>query len=170
MCQVTGTDWLAWHNDYDRPDSRLAHRLAAVQRQIRAALDAAPPGPVKAISVCAGQGRDLLGVLASHPRRDDVTARLVELDDRIAAAARAAAARAGLQNVEIVTGDAALAGQYADLAPADLVPRICDWFEDRGFERLWLSEPEVGYGVGAHRFAGTPEPLVPSARMFTFTR
>jgi hypothetical protein len=213
MCQVTGTDWLAWHNDYDRPDSRLAHRLAAVQRQIRAALDTAPPGPVKAISVCAGQGRDLLGVLAGHPRRDDVTARLVELDDRIAASAQAAAARAGLRNVEIVTGDAAQAGQYADLTPAglvlmcgvfgnitdadvehtiscctqlcahggtvvwtrgrwkpDLVPRICAWFEDRDFERLWLSEPEVGYAVGAHRFTGTPEPLVTNIRMFNFTR
>jgi hypothetical protein len=32
------------------------------------------------ISLCAGQGRDLLGVLADHPRREDVRARLVELD------------------------------------------------------------------------------------------
>ncbi|GHD35622.1 hypothetical protein GCM10010335_31060 [Streptomyces galbus] len=32
--------------------------------------------------MCAGQGRDLIGVLAGHPRRDDVRARLVELDEK----------------------------------------------------------------------------------------
>ena len=38
----------------------------------------------------------------------------------------------------------------------DLVPRICDWFASRGFEQVWVSEPDRGYGVGAHRFAGKP--------------
>jgi hypothetical protein len=76
---------------------------------------------VRAISLCAGQGRDLIGVLATHPRRDDVTARLVELDPRNAAVARWLAAEAGLTGVEVVTGDASLASQYASLAPAHLV-------------------------------------------------
>src|SRR2546430_16482557 len=80
-------DWHAWHDDYDKPGTPLPRPLAAVQDQIRAALDAAPPGPLHAISLCAGQGRDLIGVLARHPRRDDVTARLVEIDPRNAAAA-----------------------------------------------------------------------------------
>ena len=35
-------DWHAWHDDYDRPDSYLTRRLAAVQQQIRLALDTAP--------------------------------------------------------------------------------------------------------------------------------
>jgi hypothetical protein len=30
--------------------------------------------------MCAGQGHDVLGALPDHPRRGDVTARLVELD------------------------------------------------------------------------------------------
>jgi len=210
---VSKTDWLSWHDHYDQPDSSLAQRLAAVQQQIRAALDAAPPGPVKVVSVCAGQGRDLLGVLADHPRRADVTARLVELDDRNAAAARRGAASAGLTNVEVVTGDAALTDQYAGMVPADLVlmcgvfgnmtdadvertigyctqlcardgivvwtrgrwepdlvPQVCSWYEDRGFERLWLSEPGVGYGAGVHRRTTAPEPLERNARMFAFTR
>ena len=85
------------------------------------ALDAAPPGPLHAISLCAGQGRDLIGVLARHPRRDDVTARLVELDPRNAAAARDAAEVADLPRVEVVTGDAALTDQYAGMVPAYLV-------------------------------------------------
>lgn len=64
---VTGRDWYAWHQYYDDPDTSLAQCLAAVQGQIRAALDAAPPGPLHVISLCAGQGRDLIGVLAATP-------------------------------------------------------------------------------------------------------
>jgi hypothetical protein len=50
----------------------------------------------------------------------------------------------------------------------DLVPTICDWFADEDFELTWLSGPEEGFGVGAHRFTGTSRPLDRSARMFTF--
>ena len=45
MSSVTERDWYTWHHDYDEPGSDLAQRLAAVQDQIRVALDAAPPGP-----------------------------------------------------------------------------------------------------------------------------
>ena len=190
-------DWHAWHDDYDRPDSYLTQRLAAVQQQIRLALDTAPPGPLRVISICAGQGHDLLGVLPDHPRREDVTARLVELDPRNAAAARATAAAAGLRQVEVMTGDASLIARYRDLTPAqlvlvcgvfgnindadirrtvdhctrlcavggtvvwtrhrkapDLVPQICTWFEERGFDRVWLSAPDAGFGAAAHRYGG----------------
>jgi hypothetical protein len=206
-------DWQDWHHDYDKPGTSLARRLDAVQQRIRIALDDAPPGPLRAVSLCAGQGRDLIGVLAGHPRRDDVAARLVELDERNAAYARESAAAAGLHQVEVVTGDASLTGQYEGMVPAylvlvcgvfgnmtdadvertigyctqlcaqggtvvwtrgrfepDLVPQICDWFAERGFAELWVSEPGAGYGVGAHRFLATPDPLEPGARMFTFTR
>jgi hypothetical protein len=204
-------DWQAWHDSYDIPGSPLARRLEAVQARIREALDDAPPGPLRAVSMCAGQGRDLIGVLATHPRGREVTARLVELDPRNAAAARAAAAGAGLPDVEVVIGDAGLTDAYAGLIPADivlacgvfgnitdddvertvaccaqlctaggtvvwtrgrfepdLVPQICRWFAARGFDQQWLSEPGIGYGVGAHRFAGPPQPPVPALRMFTF--
>ncbi|MBO0772070.1 MAG: class I SAM-dependent methyltransferase [Actinobacteria bacterium] len=114
-------DWRAWHERYDDPGSSLAQRLAAVQQQLAAILDGAPPGPLRAISMCAGQGRDLLPVLARHPRGRDVTARLVELDPELARAARQAAAAAGLTGVEVVTGDAGLTDAYAGLVPADLV-------------------------------------------------
>jgi hypothetical protein len=120
-------DWAAWHAGYDEPDSGLARRLAMVQERIRVALSEAPPGPLRAISLCAGEGRDLIGVLADHPRREDVTARLVELDERNAAVARESAAAAGLDKVEVVTGDAALTRQYAGLVPADLV-LMCGMF------------------------------------------
>lgn len=117
----TGRDWVAWHDAYDDPQTPLARRLVAVQARITEALDQAPPGPLRAVSICAGQGRDLIGVLAEHPRGRDVTARLVELDPRNAAVARQLAADAGLTQVEVVTGDAAQTVAYAGLVPATLV-------------------------------------------------
>ena len=127
-------DWAAWHEDYDDPKSALARRLAAVQTIIRQALDRSPPGPLTALSMCAGQGRDLIGVLASHPRRGDVRARLVEIDPRNVAFAAQSARQAGLTvitpagagsggpaGIEVVAGDAGLMRHYRDLAPADLV-------------------------------------------------
>src|SRR6266568_4249290 len=98
-------DWKAWHEKYDDPDSAFAQRLAVVRDRIRDALGQAPPGPLRAISLCAGQGRDLIPVLAEHPRGRDVHARLVELDADNAEFARELAAEAGLGRVEVVTGD-----------------------------------------------------------------
>jgi hypothetical protein len=118
---MTQRDWYAWHADYDIQNSGMSMRLSWVQDQIRAALDRAPEGPLCAISLCAGQGRDLIGALARHPRAADVTARLVELDPRNTEVAARLAAEAGLGNVEIVTGDASLTSQYAGIAPADIV-------------------------------------------------
>ncbi|MGP3937879.1 SAM-dependent methyltransferase [Nonomuraea sp. KM88] len=204
-------DWQAWHDEYDDPGSRLARRLRVVQQRIRLALYACPPGPLRLVSLCAGQGRDLLEVLDGHPRRDDVLARLVELDPGNTAKAEEKAGAAGLVQVEVITADASLTDHYQGMVPADivlacgvfgniagedvertiatfaqlcraggtvvwtrhrrppdLVPQICRWFEERGFHLEWLSEPDAGYGVGAHRFTGTPQPLVTGERMFTF--
>ncbi len=116
-----GRDWVAWHDAYDDPRAPLAQRLAAVQTRIAEALDGAPPGPLRAVSICAGQGRDLIGVLRGHPRGRDVTARLVELDPQNAQIARQAAAEGGLTQVEVVTGDAARTDAYAGMVPARLV-------------------------------------------------
>jgi hypothetical protein len=124
---VTRRDWVAWHDPYDDPGSPLHRRLQIVQRHVTAALDHAPNGPVRAISLCAGQGRDLIGALAHHPRRHDVVARLVELDERNVELARAAAGARGLDGIEVVAGDAALSDAYEGAAPADLV-LVCGVF------------------------------------------
>jgi hypothetical protein len=113
-------DWHAWHAAYDDPGAPLARRLQIVQAAIADWLDAVP-GDVRAISACAGQGRDLLGVLAARPDAGRVRARLVELDPRNVAAARRAADEHGLTGVEVVEGDAGLAAAYAGATPADLV-------------------------------------------------
>ena len=208
---VTVVDWRAWHDDYHQPDSVLSQRLRIVQHQIRQALDDCPPGRVRAISLCAGQGHDLLGALARHSRRQDVTARLVELDAHNAAIARRTALAAGLHNIDVVTGDAALMRHYHGMVPAnivlacgvfgnitncdiertltylpqlcapgatliwtrhrhrpDQVPWICHRLEQAGFQQHWLSDPHQDFAVGVHRFTGQPQPLDPTARLFTF--
>src|ERR1700685_1843412 len=88
-------DWVEWHRDYDDPGSLLSRRGEFVQGPLRAELERAPAGDGRLISRCAGQGRDVIGVLTGHPRRDDVRARLVELDERNVALARQAGAAGG---------------------------------------------------------------------------
>ncbi len=114
-------DWVDWHQLYDVPGSMLARRLATVQDRISDALDTAPPGPLRAISICAGQGRDLLTVLERHQRGGDVSARLVDLDPGNVAVAWQRAADAGLRKVEAVAGDASLIDAYDGMVPAGLV-------------------------------------------------
>jgi hypothetical protein len=147
MAERNWYDWYDWHASYDDPSSGLSRRVSWVRDRIRAALDEAPPGPIRLISLCAGQGRDVLGALPGHPRRADVTARLVELDPRNTAVARRLAAEAGLPlgdgpgTVGIVTGDASLTNQYADLAPADVV-LACGMFGNMTDENV---ERAAGY-------------------------
>jgi hypothetical protein len=127
-------DWMRWHDEYDRPGTRLNQRLAAVRAQIAGALDRAAPGPIQVVSMCAGQGRDLLGVLAEHPRRGDVRGRLVELDPRNVAVARAAAPAA----VKVVQGDATTTSAYDGAVPADLV-LVCGVFGHATDEEIhWI--------------------------------
>jgi hypothetical protein len=114
---MSPVDWVEWHRAYDEPESPLHRRLELVRAHVGDALAAAPPGRLRAISICAGQGADLLGVLAEHPRGPDVHARLVERDPRNVAAARTAAP----DGVEVVAGDAAPLAAYAGAVPADLV-------------------------------------------------
>ncbi len=71
--------------------------------------------------MCAGEGRDVIGVLSNHSRREDVASLLVEIDPGIAAIARDGAARAGLTRFQVIEGDAALSDVYARHVPADIV-------------------------------------------------
>lgn len=115
-------DWVRWHQQYDDPDSSLRVRLALVRWHLSAALDAARPGPLSLVSLCAGQGHDVFGVLPDHPRRADVTAVLIESDPFNAAAARQQATASGLSDsVEVREADASRPAVYADALPADIL-------------------------------------------------
>jgi hypothetical protein len=118
---TTIADWNEWHHEYDDPDSELSHRSRLVQEQVVAIVDGLPPGPVTVVSICGGQGRELVGALVDHPRRSDVGGRLVELDARNAEVARRGAHAAGIDGLEVLQGDASASDSYAGLPRADLV-------------------------------------------------
>ena len=113
-------DWVAWHDEYRDDDSDLSRRLRVVQAEIRRTLAAKPSGPFRAVSLCAGQGHDLIGALADYSESDRVSARLVELAPDNVVAMRSRADGAGL-DLEIVQGDAGDAAVYQGAVPADLV-------------------------------------------------
>ncbi|HXY28923.1 MAG TPA: methyltransferase domain-containing protein [Acidimicrobiales bacterium] len=118
--------WVRWHGPYDDPASGLSRRLRIVQSMVRRALDdlssTSRAQPLRVLSLCAGQGRDVIDVLATHPVAPRASALLVELDPALVAFARERAAAAGLAGVvRVVEGDAARCAWYADDVPADLV-------------------------------------------------
>jgi hypothetical protein len=115
-----GRDWTAWHDAYAEDGHPLRDRLAAVRALVAEAVDRAPAGPVRLASLCAGDGRDVVGALAGHRRRADVTVRLVELDPGLAASAAAALASAGIAG-DVVTGDAGDTAVLADVVPVDVL-------------------------------------------------
>jgi hypothetical protein len=125
--------WERWHEAYEDPASPLSLRLRLVQSMVRDFLDQVSPshrGPVRMVSLCAGQGRDVIDVVATHPRGPDVSALLVELSPALASFARDRAAAAGVADqVRVVEGDASLCRWYgdADAVPADLV-LVCGVF------------------------------------------
>ena len=108
-------DWLRWHAEYETPESSLSRRLRVVQAYVRQALALLPAAP-RVLSMCAGDGRDVLPLLPAGAR-----AVLVELDPTLASRARATAEDLGLPGVTVVTGDAGVTDPYLPLAPADLV-------------------------------------------------
>jgi len=117
---MTTTDWSRWHDAYARPGSGLGDRLAAVRALIDRRLDATAPDPVRVVSACAGDGRDLLGVLAGRADAGRVTALLVERDAGLAARAREAAKELPAR-VDVQQADAAQSDVYTGAVPADLV-------------------------------------------------
>jgi hypothetical protein len=111
-------DWVAWHEAYEDPASSLSTRLRLVQEHVAGAVTAAPPGPVRLVSLCAGQGHDVAGALADHPRRSDVRAVLVEASPHNAALARVRLREAGVAHAEVREADAGRVSNYADALPA----------------------------------------------------
>jgi hypothetical protein len=105
----------------------LSARLDEVRRQVGHVLDVVAPGPIRLLSMCAGQGRDVIDVLASHPRGRDVTARLVESDPANVAYATSRASEIGRTDIEMVRGDASTTDAYEGIVPADVL-LVCGVF------------------------------------------
>ncbi|XVU27166.1 class I SAM-dependent methyltransferase [Actinoplanes sp. CA-054009] len=103
-------NWVQWHEEYGIPGSSLSRRLAVVQEHIRAALGK------RVISMCAGDGRDVLPLLPA-----DARALLVELDPSLSRRARGHAERLGLEHIDVRQEDAGAIDAYLSFAPADLI-------------------------------------------------
>jgi hypothetical protein len=144
------SEWVRWHEGYE-PGQPLALRLGAVQDLIRSALDSRPPGPIRVISMCAGDGRDLLGVLIDHPRGRDVHARLVELDPELAVRGATRAASVS-HHIDVVNADASVTSAYAGAVPADIV-LVCGVFGN-------ISDDDIRRTVAALPSLCVPEATV----------
>lgn len=138
-------DWVAWHLAYEDPESALSRRLECVRGHLAKAIDDAPAGQVSLVSLCAGQGHDVVGVLPGHRRRDDVQAVLVEFDPSNAGLARRGAEEAGLARVQVREADAGDVVNYADALPADVL-LLCGIFgniSDAEIERVARAAPAM---------------------------
>jgi hypothetical protein len=106
------------------PNSSLSRRLEVVRGELRRALGGLVRDMERRpqlISMCAGDGRDVLPVLADTENGSTVRALLVELDERLAVRARRTAERLHLHDVEVRTADAGVVESYVGYVPADVV-------------------------------------------------
>jgi hypothetical protein len=140
-CEAMTKDWLAWHEPYQDERSPLSRRLRAVQQQVRRVLPRMLDGAFTAVSLCAGQGDDLIGVLNDYSQASLVRGRLVEIDERNIERMRTKARAAGLTHLEIIRGDASDASLFEGLVPADLV-LLCGIFGN-------IAEQDVLRTIGA---------------------
>ncbi len=114
-------DWTAWNTRYDDRATGWWADCGSFSSSWPTRSGSGRPGRSGLVSVCAGQGRDVVEVLTGHPRAADVSALLVELDRATVDAGRRLATAAGLTGVRFVVGDAAQTDLYRDTAPADIV-------------------------------------------------
>lgn len=124
LTQITvpaAVDWVAWHSPYSDPHSPLSQRLAIIQSHIRSWLLSRQLFPIQVISLCAGQGRDLLDVLEHMPTQRNLMARLIENDPTNVEVASNRVRELGLLNVEVNCADAGNSDSYVAATPVDLV-------------------------------------------------
>jgi len=143
------TDWHAWHEQYDDPASSLARRLRVVQRLARPLVDGLNSGD-RILSLCAGDGRDILPVVAERPRRQRPDVVLIERDEELAQAARVRAARLGVA-ASVLVGDAGAPLTWADHLPVALL-MLCGIFgnvSDEDIRATIFATPSVLTPEGA---------------------
>lgn len=113
------TDWQTWHLQYEDGSSSLSRRLGVVQHRLGDLLSGrAPVG--KVLSLCAGDGRDILPVVACLPNVQRPEIVLVELDPDLASAAEQRATQLGV-SATVVRGDAGSAANWQDFVPVDVL-------------------------------------------------
>lgn len=112
--------WVGWHEQYGDPGSPLNDRLTTVRMRLAQVLDGAAE-PVDVLSLCAGDGRDVVPVLADAERRGlRHRTTLVELSPELVERARVSASEARV-DAQLVCADAGVFGTIEAVVPADVV-------------------------------------------------
>jgi hypothetical protein len=97
-------------------------RLAEVQGHLGECFAAYSTRPIRLLSVCAGDGRDVMGAMISHNVQGQVVAWLVEQNLRSVNRGTTQSRRLGLQDtVKFLHADATLYDTYRNIAPSDIV-------------------------------------------------
>lgn len=112
------TDWREWHGRYAVPFSSLSRRLETVRGELRRVLHERRTVHTQLTSICSGDGRDTLPVLAELSTDTDVV--LVEIDEQLADTARETAKALELDRVDVRTADAGLLSSLDGVLPADV--------------------------------------------------
>lgn len=103
-------------------EKKFQFRLAGVQQHLAEAITSCPNAAVRVTSLCAGDGRDVIGTLATHPRCGNVRATLFELNPISIANGRAQIEATGLTHVvKFVAGDATRYDSYRKVGRADIL-------------------------------------------------
>ncbi len=110
-----------WHRSYNDPESQLSRRLDVVKRRLDEALGALRMATPRILSLCAGDGRDVIPVLAARPPAEKGLALLVEKDPVLAQRATQEAVAAGLKTIHVRCGDAADPALYRDWLPVNIL-------------------------------------------------
>lgn len=114
-------DWVQFLNGYDLWPP-LQSRLVLVREHLANALMHFPHKPIRITSLCAGDGRDIIGALEGHPRRNDVSATLVELNAELVSRGRQMASSLNMSHcICFLNADATLADTYAHTLSADVL-------------------------------------------------
>jgi predicted RNA methylase len=114
-------DWTSWHERYES-SKPLQERLNEVCAQITRVISKASGDCVRVISICAGDGRDLVGSLAALRGSATVCATLVESNLQLVAKGQAMVEEFGLADqIRFRCADATQSETYDGICPADLV-------------------------------------------------
>ena len=113
-------DWAKWHEKYEVSPAMKA-RLVIVREHLSRCLDLQPPGPIQILSICAGDARDLIGLMEAHPRKKDVNALLVENNSELVEAGRKVISEAGIESqLTFSMSDATISSTYVEFVPVDI--------------------------------------------------
>jgi hypothetical protein len=113
--------WSGWPQVAYRREN-YQQRLRVVKVHLAECLNDAAQGPLRLVSLCAGDGRDVIDVLQSNRRRNDVGAWLVELNGQSIADGALHMKASGLEKlVNFIHADATDYLTYQTLVPCDII-------------------------------------------------